>query len=180
MYTAYLVGDRVVVLDDAAAKDIYSKGFFGHPLGTEKPKGPEDVKAPLALSPLEALYLLETGVIEIRDITTDKSYSPEELKEIWKFMEGLEEKYLVYKELRNKGFVVRSGLKYGSDFVVYEFGPGIDHAPYVVDVLEKGTSLDPSEIVKGGRVAHGVRKRYIMAIVENGSINYVMLKWYLP
>ena len=180
MYTAYLIGDRVVILDEEAAKEIYSEGFFGHPLKVEKPKSSEEVEAPLALSPLEALYLVEKEVIEVRDLSGDKKYTFEELKDMWKFMNSLEEKYAVYKELRDKGFVVRSGLKYGADFVVYEFGPGIDHAPYVVEVLEESLEVDPSEIVKGGRVAHGVRKRYIVAVVGKESIEYVMLKWYLP
>ncbi|NPA84424.1 MAG: tRNA-intron lyase [Crenarchaeota archaeon] len=181
MYRAYLVGDRVVVLDDESAREIYSLGFFGHPLNTDKPKGPEDVRAPLALSPLETLYLMEKKVLEVYDVSGKKRFGTEELKEVWKKeIPNLEEKYIVYKEFRDKGFIVRSGLKYGADFTIYEFGPGIDHAPYMVDVKDKRELIDPAELIKGGRVAHGVRKRYILALVEEESADYVMLKWHLP
>jgi len=180
LYKAYLVGDRVVILDDEVAKEIYALGFFGHPLNTEKPKGPEDVRAPLALSPLEALYLTEKGIIEVYDIAENRKFGFEELKAVWSLIEDLDEKYAVYKEFREKGFIVRSGLKYGSDFTIYEFGPGIDHAPYVVEVRKKSSEIDPADIIKGGRMAHGVRKRYILAVVEEGRTEYVMLKWYLP
>ncbi len=180
MYTAYLVGDRVVVFDDETAREIYAQGYFGHPLGVTKPKGPEDVKAPLALSPLEALYLVEKGMLEVLDIATLKKLSFEDLMKTWSTVEMLKERYKVYKELRDKGFIVRSGLKYGSDFTIYEFGPGIDHAPYVVEVRVKDEEIDPADIIRSGRVAHGVRKKYIMAIVEDDKTEYVMFKWYLP
>ena len=39
------------------------------------------------------------------------------------------EKYLVYRMLRDSGFVVAPGIKFGSDFAVYQHGPGLDHAP---------------------------------------------------
>jgi len=180
LYKAYLVGDRVVVLNDEDARSIYAMGYFGHPLNVEKPKSPDDVKAPLALSPLEALYLVEKDILEVYDMAENKKYTFEELKVVWSLIEGLEERYVVYKEFREKGFIVRSGLKYGSDFTIYEFGPGIDHAPYVVEVRLKNEEIDPADIIKGGRMAHGVRKRYILALVEEEKAEYVMLKWYLP
>ena len=45
-------------------------------------------------------------------------------------------KYLVFKKLRDVGYVVSPGIKFGCDFAVYEHGPGIDHAPYLVQVVD--------------------------------------------
>ena len=179
MFKAYLIGDRVIVLDDDAARKLYFDGFYGNPMHIQKPKKMEDVKAPLVLSPFESLYLLEKGIIEVYDLK-DNKLNFEDLLKVWKDIPKLKEKFKVYKELREKGFVVRSGLKYGADFSAYEFGPGIDHAPYVVDVVTSDEEIESTELIKAGRVAHGVRKKFIMAVVKDKTTRYVMFKWYLP
>ncbi|KZC14874.1 PREDICTED: tRNA-splicing endonuclease subunit Sen2 [Dufourea novaeangliae] len=52
------------------------------------------------------------------------------------------QKYVVYHYFRSKGWVVKPGLKYGGDFLLYKQGPPFYHASYIVivDVLE-GDSL---------------------------------------
>ncbi len=179
MFKAYLIGDRVIVLDDDTAKKLYFDGFYGNPLHTQKPKKIEDVKAPLVLSPLETLFLVEKEKLKVYDLKGNE-LSFEELLKVWKDVPRLMEKYIVYKELRERGFVVRSGLKYGADFSAYEFGPGIDHAPYVVDVVTSDEEIESTKLIKAGRVAHGVRKKFIMAVVKDKTTRYVMFKWYLP
>ncbi|ALU11439.1 tRNA-splicing endonuclease [Ignicoccus islandicus DSM 13165] len=176
---AYVVGDRSVVLEEDAAKKLYWDGFFGHPFTTPKPKTQEDVKPPLVLSPLETIYLTEKGVLRPIDVKSGKELSLEDLWKMWG-SEDVKLTYSVYKELRDMGFVVRSGLKYGSDFAVYEFGPGIDHAPFLVDVKKADEEIDPAEMVRSGRMAHGVKKRLIFSIVKGDKINHIVFKWVLP
>ncbi|UXD21378.1 tRNA-splicing endonuclease [Ignicoccus pacificus DSM 13166] len=179
MITALLVGDRSIVMDDEGAQELYWKGFFGNPFTTPKPKKKEDVKAPLVLSPIETLYLVEKGIIEVIDVKSKKKVSLEELWKVWGD-EKMKMEYKVYKELRDKGLVVKSGLKFGADFAVYEFGPGIDHAPFLVDVHSSDEKIDPSEMVRAGRVAHGVRKRFMLAIIKGENVHHIVFKWYLP
>ena len=174
-----MIGDRVIVLDPEAARALYSEGFYGNPIHTPKPKKLEDVKPPLVLSPLETLYLVEKGIVRVKDFEGNE-LSFNDLFKVWSSIPKLKEKYMVYKELRDKGLVVRSGLKYGADFSAYEFGPGIDHAPYVIDVVLADEEMESSELVKAGRVAHGVRKKFIMAVVKDKTTRYIMFKWYLP
>jgi len=174
-----LVGDRVIVMRDEDTRSLYWGGFFGNPFTTPKPKSEKDVKAPLVLSPIEAMYLSEKGIIKVIDIKTKKEMSMDELRKIWNDKNFLM-KYKVYKELRDKGFVVKSGLKFGADFAVYEFGPGIDHAPFLVDVRDFYEKIDPSEMVRAGRLAHGVKKRFMIAALRDEIIDHIVFKWYIP
>ncbi len=169
----YLVGRRGVVLNVQDARELYFNGFFGTPLKNPKPKKEEDITVPFVLSLFEVLYLMKKGRIEVF-----KGKRKVEVEEVINLMNDRERvAYKVYEDLRERGFVVRSGLKFGCDFAVYEKGPGIDHAPFVVHVVEKDVPFEPVDIVRAGRVAHGTRKRFVMAIVESGKINYIMFKW---
>jgi len=72
-------------------------------------------------------------------------------------------------------------LKYGADFTVYREGPGIEHAPYVLHVYEINHALEPTDIIRAGRLSHSVKKTFIIATVEpDGSPKYLMLKWWRP
>ena len=105
--------------------------------------------------------------------------SPEELLETSRrTLERFDDKYTVYRDLRGKGFVVAPGIKYGCDFAVYEHGPGVDHAPYIIQVRRKSDELSAAEIVKAGRLASTVRKTFIVAVVEDGEVEYLEFKWW--
>ena len=75
-----------------------------------------------------------------------------------------QEKLLVYKDLRRSEYIVTSGMKFGSDFAVYKHGPGLDHAPFIVSVSKADTMIDSTEIVRAGRLATTVKKRFIIAV----------------
>jgi len=174
----YLLGYRVVVLDREEARRLYSLGFYGKPLGISKPKS-ADFDTPLELDLVEALYLIEKRLLEVYD-TEGKSITFQELVRVGrKAVEDFDMLYKVYRELRESGYVVRSGLKFGSDFAVYEKGPGIDHAPYLVEVVGYRERIDPAELVRAGRLSHSVRKKLVIAAVDEktGKTTYIMLKW---
>ncbi len=168
----------MIVFDHSDARELYNMGYYGKPLGISKPRG-SSFNAPLELSLVEALYLLENGVLEIVDehnnIVTADALLERGDKSIPKFKLI----YKVYRELREKGYIVRSGLKFGADFAVYERGPGLEHAPYLVHVLEAASSIDPLEIVRAGRLSHSVRKAFILALVGPGRspTRYIVFRW---
>ncbi len=179
-YKGFLVGGRVYIPDHEEARRVWSLGFFGKPLGVDKPKRP-DFDSPLLLDPLEALYLLEKGVIEVyhRGEPLGSGAFRELIRDMYP---SLDLKYMVYKDLRDRGFVVISGLKFGVDFAVYKRGPGIEHAPYLVDVIEAGSMVSGDELVRAGRLATSVRKRFVYAVVDGDkkSVRYLMFKWFKP
>ena len=92
---------------------------------------------------------------------------------------NFDKKYQVYKDFREKGYVINPGLKFGCDFAVYERGPGIDHAPYLVQVYNKTDDISSTAVVLAGRLASSVKKQFILAIPRSKSkIDYLSLDWW--
>ncbi len=180
MHRGILLGIRVVVFDVEEARSLFKTGFYGKPFGIRKPRNAE-FDSPLELSLLEAIYLVEKKLLEVVGVD-GKPMPSSRLRELASLMiPGFKELYAVYRDLRDSGLVVRSGLKFGSDFAVYRYGPGIDHAPYLVHVYGEDARLDPVEIVRAGRLSHSVKKTFIVAAVskERGP-RYIMFKWFKP
>ncbi|MEB3825458.1 MAG: tRNA-intron lyase [Desulfurococcales archaeon] len=174
---ALLHNNTIIVTNYEDAKKLYDTGFYGKPLGIEKP-GKEEWSAPLILSRLEALYLLEKNIIEVYRLGDTKPLTAEDIRLLMSRKELL--LYTVYRDLRDRGLVVRSGLKFGAPFAVYRFGPGIDHAPYIVQVLGSDEEMDPIDIVRAGRLGHSVKKTYVIARVDGDRVNYIIFKWFKP
>ncbi|MCY0860244.1 MAG: tRNA-intron lyase [Sulfolobaceae archaeon] len=179
MIKASLLYSRAIVFDISEARELYKSGFYGKPLGNPKPKSPEDINTPLELSLFEALYLQRKGILEVYSrnakLTTEELYKYS--KELIPRFELL---YRVYSDLRNKGYVVRSGIKYGADFAIYTLGPGIEHAPYLVLVIDSTEKLKSNELLSYGRVSHSTRKELILAFtnLKNDEISYIIFKWH--
>jgi len=178
---AQLIGGRVIVWDVKQAVKLYKEGFYGKFIGVSKPKD-QIPERPLELSLLEAYYLAEKGRIEIID-HEGKEISLNEFHEYAKrYYEDFDYRYKVYKDLRERGYVVRPGMKFGSMYAVYKYGPGIDHAPFLVHVMPRERSMDPVEIIRAGRLSHSVKKRFIIASVDprTGSVDYCIFSWFKP
>ncbi len=170
----------LVVWDSASGSELYKKGFYGKPLGIAKPKIPE-FNVPLILDLMEGLYLAEKGRITVYEGPEKKKISLRKLRQKTKQLyEEFNEKYAVYRDLRESGLIVTPGIKFGCDFAVYKHGPGVEHAPYMVSVKSAKSEITATEIVKAGRLATTVRKRFIIAVpdMENGKIRYLIFKWF--
>lgn len=176
-----LLGLRVIVFDQEEARELYRLGFYGKPLGIPKPRDAE-FTAPLELGLVEAVYLAEKGLLSVVDENGANIPLDELAARARELIPRFDLIYKVYKELRDRGYIARSGLKYGADFAVYEKGPGIDHAPYLIHVIEADEEIDPLEIVRAGRLSHSVRKAFILAITGPGNAptRYLMFKWSKP
>ena len=62
---------------------------------------------------------------------------------------------------------------------MYESGPGIDHAPYLVQVYNKSDDISSTAVVLAGRLASSVKKQFILAIPGGKSkIDYLSLSWW--
>ncbi|MET1101618.1 MAG: tRNA-intron lyase [Pyrodictiaceae archaeon] len=173
-----LIGLRVVIFDLEFSRKLYFSGYYGKPLAYPKPD--KNFNSPLELSLIEAAYLSEKNIIVVLDLDGRKLDARSILSIGSKYIPRIDLLYMVYKDLRDKGYIVRSGMKFGADFALYEKGPGIDHAPYLVHVIKLDESIDPLELVRAGRLSHSVRKRFILAIVnkETNSIRYISFTWH--
>ena len=181
MARARLIGGKVIVTSIEDSRALYSSGFYGQPLGVDKVKDPSSVSSPLVLDPIEALYLVESGRLVVED-EGGKELGFKELVERLGLSEQALGAYSVYKDLRSRGLIVRSGLKYGASFVAYRRGPGLEHAPFVIHYYQPDVTFDPVELVRAGRVSHSVRKTFVLATTAGGGRRpvYIMFKWLRP
>jgi len=170
----------LIVWNPEKGSELYRMGFYGKPLGIPKPKIPE-FTVPLILDLMEGLYLAENGKITVYEGEKKKRVSLKDLRQrINRLYESFDEKYAVYRDLRNNGLIVTPGIKFGCDFAVYKQGPGVEHAPYMVSVKNAKSDITATEIVKNGRLATTVRKRFIIAVpdLNKKTTRYVMFKWF--
>jgi tRNA-intron endonuclease len=176
---ARLFENRLVVWDVETSRRLFKDGYYGKPLGIPKPKDFE-FNAPLILDLMEGYYLMKRKLLRIETGEGRKMLMEELEKICYRSYTDFAEKYLVYRNLREAGFVVTPGIKFGSDFAVYEHGPGIDHAPYIVQVMKPATQITATGLVRSGRLATTVKKQFIIAIADakKGSVDYLRYDWW--
>jgi len=176
--TTYL-NNRVIVFNPLFASYLYVKmKFFGSPLGISKPRL-EYFSKPSELSLIEALFLLKNEKITIFDPKLNKDYSYDEFYDICKKIHHkFEEKFVIYQDLRHKGYIPRPGLKFGADFVVYKKGPGLEHSPFIAHVLPSDSKITAIDMVRAGRLATSVRKKFVIA--NPLTMSYYFFEWFKP
>ena len=172
-----LIENRIIIWNIDDSRKLFGQGYYGKPIGIPKPKL-EEIDVPLILDLVEGLYLLENKKITItklkQKVTIDKM-----IKICKKEYHNFDKKYLVYKNFRDKGYIINPGIKFGCDFAVYEKGPGIDHAPYLIQVYNRNESISSTGIVLAGRLATTVRKQFILAIPKGkDKVDFLALDWW--
>ncbi|MFW5964426.1 MAG: tRNA-intron lyase [Natronomonas sp.] len=155
-----LLEDRVLCWDPV--EPLYERGFYGQRMGRD-----DDT---LQLSLLEAAHLVETGVLSIAGGT-------EAVIERGRAVEGerFDHRLTVYRELRQRGVVPKTGFKFGSDFRTYADVESVDdlgHSELLVRVLPVDAELSPRDLALDVRLAHGVRKRMVFALVNDGTVTW--------
>ncbi|MGC8568497.1 MAG: tRNA-intron lyase [Nitrososphaeria archaeon] len=169
-------GRYVIIWDVEEANRVYFSGFYGKPMNVKKPKGP--FNEPLILDPIESLYLLEKQRLEIYSDGRRLSFS-EAFRLFSQGYEDLETKYEFYRLLRDAGYVVLPGIKFGGDFAIYKKGPGLEHAPFIMKITARNRSLSVADVVLAGRLARSVRKKYIFAVSAKPPV-LIGLEWWKP
>src|SRR3989338_3989683 len=121
---AALGRERIVTENSDAARELYNQSRFGSMLENGR----------VQLSLLEGLYLLEAGKLSVKDASGKKMDFNAFLKKAQKVEPKFHIRYLVFKDMRSRGYIVKTALKFGADFRVYDRGikPGEDHAKWVV------------------------------------------------
>lgn len=170
---ALFASERVVTENSEEARDLYNQSRYGILLETGQ----------LQLSLHEALYLLEKGRIEIQDQRKKIIDLTEYLKKAKKIEPSFWVRYVVFKDMRTRGYIVKTALKFGADFRVYDRGvkPGEDHARWVVYPVHEGATLTWYEFAAKNRVAHSTKKRLMLAVVDDeADVTYWEVKWVRP
>ena len=164
--------ERVVLEKNDLSQEFYNKSAFGSVNSSKQ----------VELSLIEALYLLEKDKIEIfqgkKKITFDQLF-----KKARKLEPNIWTKYVVFKDFRDKGYVIKTALKYGADFRVYDRGikPGDDHAKWIVYPVHETEVMSMYEFSAKNRVAHSTRKTLLLAVVDDeGDVSYWNSSWVKP
>lgn len=166
-------GERVLTENSDEARELYNQSRYGSLL--------EDGKVQLSL--IEALYLMEKERIELLDSRNKKIDFETFLKKARKKDPNFWVRYCVFKDIRNRGYIIKTALKFGADFRVYDRGvkPGEDHAKWVVYPVHESSALTWYEFAAKNRVAHSTRKRLLIAVADDeGDVSYWEVAWKRP
>jgi len=150
-----------VVDDEREGQELYEKHWFGQ-YGTYKAKKHGRF---LKLDAYETLFLIKHGGMQCN--VNEKKLEREALKRRPDF----KALYEVYEDWRLRGFVVKTGFKFGTHFRLYFPGaaPSLGegewmHSRHVIHVFPRESKMIISEWARAIRVAHGVKKTFILAI----------------
>jgi tRNA-intron endonuclease len=105
------------------------------------------------------------------------------LKKLKKQDKKIEVKFAVFRDLRKKGYILKTALKFGADFRVYTKGvkPGEDHARWVLFCVRESDALNWHDFAAKNRIAHSVKKNLLIAIVdEESDVSYYEIAWLKP
>lgn len=171
--TASFIDDRIITEDSDPARDLYSKSRFGSPRA----------KGRILLSHLEALYLVDAGKLTVLDSRNKPIEFERLMKRLRRKDKDIWVRYQVFADLRRRGYIVKTALKFGAEFRVYDKGvkPGEDHAKWVVYPVPESQKLTWYEFSAKNRVAHSTKKRLLIGVVDDeGDVTYYEIKWMRP
>lgn len=152
-----------IVEDGDEAKELYESLWFGQ-YGSYKASERGKLNK---LDAYEALFLAGSGLLTVSNM---------EKKELAKQATAARKDfpllYEVYKDWRERGYVIKTGFKFGTHFRLYFPGAkpvkteGKDwiHSKHVIHVFPRESRLLISEWARAIRVAHSVRKTFILAV----------------
>jgi tRNA-intron endonuclease len=170
---AELLGDKVLTEISDATHDLYNQSRYGTLLENGK----------LQLSLIEALYLMEKGTILVYKSKNKQITFDDFSKKAKKLEPNFWIRFCVYKDIRNRGYIIKTALKFGADFRVYDRGvkPGEDHAKWIVYPVYEGSTLTWYEFAAKNRVAHSTKKRLLIGVVDDeNSVSYWEVRWMRP
>lgn len=171
--TSIFLKERVVTENSNDARELYNQSRYGALT--------DDGKVQLSL--LEAMYLLEKGKLKVLDGRNKEIYSENFLKKSQKLEPNFWVRYCVFKDMRNRGYIVKTAMKFGADFRVYDRGvkPGEDHAKWIIFPVHEASALTWYEFSAKNRVAHSTRKRLLIGCVdEENDVTYWEIRWVRP
>jgi len=156
-----LVKNHTIIENIQTQKDLELKG-----LG-------EFNKNDFFLKPFESLYLLYTKKLDLRNGSKNIGFDVFLQSCIKEDPDALT-KFLIFRDLRTKGYIVKDGFGFGSDFRVYERGQfGNKDAKYLVFALNEGKHEKIGQLQKKIEEITKMGKEPIISVIERrGEIIY--------
>jgi tRNA-intron endonuclease len=162
MLEGELLEDRVIIWGKEGLR-LYDESGYGKPLDNR-----------LELSLVEACFLLEKNKFSIK-----KNGNPLDFKSFFEYCTAKEpefhQKYVVYKDLRERGYLVKTGFKFGAHFRVYERGVKLkrgpkeahEHTKFVVHAISEEDRFSYPELSRAVRLAQNIRAKMVWAVVDS-------------
>lgn len=155
---------QTVIDDEIVAKDLYEKHWLGQ-FGTYKAAHRGKIGK---LDIYETIFLMKHGSLKLKnkEITLNKVLELAEDR-----IKYFSDMYSVYEDWRLRGYVIKTGFKFGTHFRLYF--PGASpiregdewmHSRHVIHVFSRKSKMLISEWARAIRVAHSVKKTFILAI----------------
>jgi len=171
----HLIGNKVAVTEDfQLAQQFYDRSSFGELHGVK------ERRIEFALE--EALYLMERGKLKVFDGKKTLKFK-DFVQKANKSERNFWTRYQVYRDIRTRGYITKTALKFGADFRVYPRGikPGQDHARWVLFATAEGDSYTWRQFAAMNRVAHSTRKSLLVGVVDQeGEVSYWETRWKKP
>jgi tRNA-intron endonuclease len=147
------------------ADRISQQGFYGNRIDGNR----------LELEPVELLHLIERKRLVVKKPDGETIGPDYIVSELLDDDPNLWTRYLVFRDLRSRGYAVRQGFGGGIGFRVYARGdrPGSSSANQLVYVLKEGEPISLSDLDMVTQTAAGSRKDLVFALVDqNGEVNF--------
>jgi tRNA-intron endonuclease len=157
----YLAGNGRIVIDESRFQDeLRTKGFG------------EKENAEFLLKPYEALYLFHTKRLKLKNKPAMGFNSL--FEQLIKHKRNIMSEFLVYRDLRSRGYVAKEGFGFGNDFRVYERGDYEKKpAKYVVFGINEGTNTTAKDFASTVSQIRKMGKEAVVAVIERrGEVIY--------
>jgi len=164
--TATLRNNEITITTPESIEELSSRGY-----GTKQNKK-------LTLAFYESLYLLGKNVIEVYERKGKKKTTFQQLLDTFKTADpDAWAKYLIYRDLRSRGYVAREGFGLGTDFRVYERGEyGTQTAKYLIFGIQEGQPVTMQQLAETLRYSHSQKKELVLAVLNRrGEVVYYQL-----
>src|SRR3989344_7507751 len=180
MLEGELIENRVNI-NDKEGLDLYDENGYGKPLENE-----------LELALVEAVFLLKKDKLKVFSTKNNK-------RNFWKYDDfyryasekepEFHQKFVVYSDLRERGYLVKTGFKFGAHFRVYERGVKLkrgpkaphEHTKFVVHCVPVESAFSLPEMSRAVRLAQNIRATFLWAIVDRESdVTFYELKRLTP
>ncbi|MEM1922905.1 MAG: hypothetical protein QXW60_02630 [Nitrososphaerota archaeon] len=126
----------------------------------------------LTLWPEEALYLLEKGLLEITDQSGELLGFQEYLGRLSRMYPEIWQLFLIYRDIRSSGRVVKRGLGGRLAYRLYDRAKQ-ETAKYYILPLPEGSTIKVEDLLKATRYASRKGKTMIVAVLERrGEVVY--------
>ena len=159
--TAKFIDEKTIVFDPKMQNVLTERGFG------------ESQNDTLILNSFETLYLLYNNKLELKKVNKNIIFDELIQKYIQKNDDILTQ-FLLYRDLRTKGYVVKDGFGFDSDFRVYEKGTyGQKDAKFLIFAFNEGTQQKIGKLYKNIHEITQMGKEPIIAVIERrGEIIY--------